>query len=77
MDAIRPILEMAVIQFTNAVFETKFMEKLYDDSHFEKLESGIEKICNTLKQEVFGEAAELEKQEWIQQAMMPKLEWLS
>ena len=53
------------------------MEKLYDDSHFEKLESGIEKICNTLKQEVFGEAAELEKQEWIQQAMMPKLEWLS
>ena len=68
---------MAVIQFTNAVFETKFMEKLYDDSHFEKLESGIEKICDTLKQEVFGEAAELEKQEWIQQAMMPKLEWLS
>ena len=68
---------MAAIQFTRAVFETKFMEKLYDDSHFEKLESGIEKICNTLRQEVFGEAAELEKQEWIQQAMMPKLEWLS
>ena len=77
MDAIRPILKMAVIQFTNAVFETKFMEKLYDDSHLERLDSGIEKICNTLKQEVFGEAAELEKQEWIQQAMMPKLEWLS
>ena len=68
---------MAAIQFTRAVFETKFMEKLYDDSHFEKIESGIEKICDNLKQEVFGEAAELEKQEWIEKAMMPKLEWLS
>ena len=77
MDAIRAILKMASIEFTKAVFETKFMEKLYDDSHFEKLESGIEKICNSLRQEVFGEAAELEKHEWIHQAMMPKLEWLS
>ena len=77
MDAIKPILKMAAIEFTKAVFETKFMEQIYDDSHFKKLESGIEKICNTLKQEVFGEAAELEKQEWIQKAMMPKLEWLS
>ena len=68
---------MAAIEFTKAVFETKFMEEIYDDSQFKKLESGIEKICNTLKQEVFGEAAELEKQEWIEKAMMPKLEWLS
>ena len=41
------------------------MEEIYDDSQFKKLESGIEKICNTLKQEVFGEAVEIEKQEWI------------
>ena len=57
---------MAAIDFPKAVFETKFMEKLYDDSHFKKLESGIEEICDTLKQNVFGEAAKLEKQEWIQ-----------
>ena len=53
---------MGAIEFTKAVFETNFMEKLYDESHFKKLESGIEQICNSLKQEVFGEAAELEKQ---------------
>ena len=65
MDAVKPILRMAAIEFTKAVFETRFMEEIYDDSQFKKLESGIEKICNTLKQEVFGEGVDIEKQEWI------------
>ena len=65
MEAIKPFLKMAAIEFTKAVFETKFMEEIYDDSQFKKLESGIEKICNTLKQEVFGEGVDIEKQEWI------------
>ena len=68
---------MAAIDFTKAVFETKSMQKLYDDSDFDKLESGIEKICNDLRQQVFGEATKLDKQDWMQQAMMPKLKWLS
>ena len=70
VDAIRPILRMAAIEFTKSVFETKFMGALYDDSHYKKLESGIEQICVDLKQEVFGEATELKKQEWKNKAMM-------
>ena len=71
VDAIRPILRMAAIEFTKAVFETKFMEQLFDDSHFNKLESGINKICNDLKLKVFEEATELNKKEWVRKAMMP------
>ena len=77
VDAIRPILKMAAIDFTKAVFETKFMDQLYEESHFNKLESGIEKVCNTLKQKVFGEKTELDKKEWVRQAMMPDLKWLA
>ena len=49
-NAIKPILKMAAIDFTKAVFETKSMHKFYDDSDFDKLESGIVKISNDLKQ---------------------------
>ena len=49
VDAIRPILRMAAIEFTKSVFETKFMDALYDDSHYKTLESGIEQICIDLK----------------------------
>ena len=34
VDAIRPILRLAAIDFTRAVFETKFMDALYDDTHY-------------------------------------------
>ena len=50
VDAIKPILRMAVIEFSKAVFETGFTEKLYKESDFDKLESGIEKVCEDLKQ---------------------------
>ena len=36
--AIKPILRMAAIEFTKAVFETKFMDAYYDDSDYKKLE---------------------------------------
>ena len=48
-----------------------------DTINFDKLESGIDKICNDLKQQVFGEAKEIDKQDWMQQAIMPDCEWLS
>ena len=76
VDAIRPILRMAAIEFTKAVFETKFMDTLYGDSHYKKLESGIEQICVDLSQKVFGKATKLDKKEWMQQAMTHDLEWL-
>ena len=75
--AIRPILKLAAIEFTKTVFETKFMDAYYDDADFKKLESGIEKVCEDLKRKVFGEAAELEKKDWIQKVLMPDLKWLS
>ena len=68
---------MAAIEFTKAVFETKFMDALYDDADYKKLESGLGKVCQDLRLQVFGESAELEKKEWMRQAMMPDLEWLS
>ena len=40
---------MAAIEFTRAVFETGYMENLYNDTDYKKLESGIEKICVDLK----------------------------
>ena len=75
--AIKPILKIAAIEFTKTVFETKFMDACYDDADFKKLESGIEKVCEDLKHSVFGEAAELEKKEWIRQVLMRDLKWLS
>ena len=74
--AVRAILRMGAIEFTKAVFETKYMDTLYDDSHYKKLETGIDKICEDLKQKVFGEATELDKKEWMRQAMEPEFEWL-
>ena len=56
VDAIRPILRMAAVEFTKSVFETQYMGELYVDSQYKKLESGIEQICVNLKQKVFGEA---------------------
>ena len=50
VDAIRPIFRMAAIDFSKAVFETGFTENLYYQSDFEKLEAGIEKVCDDLKQ---------------------------
>ena len=47
--AIKPIFKMAAIEFTRAIFETKFMDQLYEDSDYELLESGIEKVCDDLK----------------------------
>ena len=38
VNAIKPILRMAAIEFTKAVFETKFMDEYYDDSDYKKLE---------------------------------------
>ena len=75
--AIKPILNMAAIEFTKAVFETKFMDVLYDDADYKKLESGLGKVCQDLTHQVFGDSVELEKKEWMRQAMMPDLEWLS
>ena len=71
VDAIKLVLRMAAIEFTKAVFETQFMDQLFDDSHFNKLESGINKICNDLKLKVFEETTELNKKEWVKKAMMP------
>ena len=39
--AIKPILRMAAIEFTKAVFDTKFMDEYYDDADFKKLENGV------------------------------------
>ena len=36
--AIKPILRMAAIEFTKAVFETKIMDEYYDDTDYKKLE---------------------------------------
>ena len=49
VDAVKPILRMAAIQFSKAIFATGFMEKLYTDAHYNQLESGIQKICDDLK----------------------------
>ena len=65
MAATKPVLKMAAIDFTKAAFETKYMEKMYSDSDFDKLESGVEKICEELKSKVFGEAPSIEKEQWV------------
>ena len=52
------------------------MEKMYSDSDFDKLETGVEKVCEELKSKVFGEASSIEKGQWIQQAMTPNFSWL-
>ena len=75
--AIKPILRLAAIEFTKTVFETEFMDIYYDDSDFKKLENGLEKVCEDLKQKVFGEATELDKKDWMQQAIKKDLKWLS
>lgn len=77
MAAIRPILRVAAIEFTKTVIETKFTDKYYDDSDYKKLESGVEKVCEDLKHKVFGEAKEIEKKDWMRQAIKPDLKWLS
>ena len=65
VDAIKLVLRMAAIEFTKAVFETHFMDQLYEVSDYKRLESGINKICNDLKLKVFEEKAELNKKEWV------------
>ena len=65
VDAIRPVLRMAAIEFTRAVFETQFMDQLYEDSDYNRLESGINKICDDLKIKIFEDKAELNKKEWV------------
>ena len=35
--AIKPILRVAAIDFTKAVFKTGFMDQLYSDTHYEEL----------------------------------------
>ena len=77
MTAIKPILRIAAIEFTKTVFETKFMDKYYDDSDYKNLEYGLEKVCEDLKHKVFGEATQLEKKDWMRQAIKPDLKWLS
>ena len=67
--AIKPILRIAAIEFTKTVFETEFTDIYYDDSDFKKLENGLEKVCEDLKRKVFGEATELEKKDWMKQAL--------
>ena len=49
IDATKPIFRMAAIEFTKAVFETGFTENLYEKSDYDKLESGIDKVCDDLK----------------------------
>ena len=41
------------------------MDVLYDDTDYEKLEFGLEKVCEDLKNKVFGEETELEKKVWM------------
>ena len=48
--SIGSILKIAAIDFTKAVLQTGYMDNPYDDSVYKKLESGIEKICEYLKQ---------------------------
>ena len=52
--AVKSILCMAAIDFTKAVFATGYMENLYDASVYKKLEFGIDRICEDLKNEIFG-----------------------
>ena len=52
------------------------MDSLYDDSHYERLEQGIEQISAGLQQKVFGEAIELDKKDWVKQALTKEFEWL-
>ena len=41
------------------------MDQLYDVSDYNRLESGINKICNDVKIKVFEDKAELNKKEWV------------
>ena len=50
---------------------------MYNESDYDRLESGIEKVCDDLKKEVFGDATELDKQDWIQKTILPEFSWLS
>ena len=40
------------------------------------LEAGIEKVCEDIRQEVFGGATKIDQKEWVYKAMSPDFEWL-
>ena len=41
------------------------MDAYYDEADYKKLEQGLEKVCEDLKDKVFGESKELEKKDWM------------
>lgn len=52
------------------------MEELFKHEDYEALDSASERICQDLKQQVFGEQDQIEKTEWLSTALLPQTEWL-
>ena len=59
-----------------AVAETGYMPNYYEDSEYQQLLDTIAKLSKVLKDEIFGDSAELKDKEWIAKVMMPEYKWL-
>ena len=52
------------------------MPNFYGDQEYESLFKVITKQSNDLKDEVFGDLAELDDQTWLEKSMLPEFKWM-
>ena len=67
---------MAAISFSKAVYETKYMDDPYTEQDYSKLEIAIDQLSEDIKQQVFGQAPEVDRIVWKKKAFTTDLAWL-
>ena len=76
IDTIKFICELASIDLIKAVVETGYMDDFYSQNQYDSLQSGIDSVCQELKDQIFGELLELEARQWMMHALTPQYDWL-
>ena len=61
VEAVKDILNLAVIGFPSTVYETGYMEDPYQESHYQRFEDAINYLSEEVRQLVFGAARELDR----------------
>ena len=74
--SITDIFKMACVDLPKAVSQTGYMPNFYGDQEYESLFKVITKQSNDLKDEVFGDLAELDDQTWLEKSMLPEFKWM-
>ena len=67
---------MAAINFSEAVYETEYMDDPYTEQDYSKLEITIDQLSEDIKQQVFGQATEVDRIVWKKKAFTFDLAWL-